>query len=192
MKLHMNTAIMELVNPGLYGTRLGEMYEEIDEYYDKNFKESLCDWGKDHMQGILNQKLISKEIGKCTIDNVSFHSPQWYNYENDWFEFDLTVSDDIQKIIKENIDVDFFKWIEKEYHSYDGFISFMPYTKERYIAAFNGEDVERAVAMYIMYLLKCCDVEYTLEECQEDFEDDIDECVLVNGWYYEEEDEDYD
>ena len=70
-----------------------------------------------------------------------------------------------------------------------GFISFFPYKKEKYIEAIKGNDLERAVAMYIMFLIHIGKID--LEDYQYDFEDDIQEEVNKNGWQYMEEDDEY-
>lgn len=193
MKLHMNTAILPLIQPGLYGTRLGDTYEWIDEDYNEDFKQALCEYGLDSMQEILNEDSIKNEIGLCEIKNVIFSSPIWYNYENDWFNFDLIIEDEsvnqilfhVEKIYNET----FFDWIQEKYCSRSGFISFFPYTKEKYIEAIKRKDIERAVAMYIMFLINISDID--LEQYQLDFEDDVQEEGNRNGWfYYEEEEED--
>ena len=193
MRLYMNTSILPLIQPGLYGTRLGEVYENLDDNYNKDFKQALCEYGLDRMQEILYESPIKNEIGLCQIENVVFSSPSFYNYGNDWFNFDLIIEDKIPKQILfcvENIYEEiFFNWIEKEYCSRSGFISFFPYTKEKYIEAIKGKDVERAVAMYIMFLISISDID--LEQYQFDFEDDVQEEGNRNGWFcydeYEEE-----
>ena len=192
MKLHMNTSILPLIQPGLYGTRLGDTYEVLEEDYNKDFKQALCKYGLDSMQEILNENSIKNEIGLCQIENVTFSSPRFYNYENDWFDFDLILEDEVPKQILycvENIYEEiFFDWIQEKYCSRSGFISFFPYTKEKYIEAIKGKDVERAVAMYIMFLINISDID--LEQYQLDFEDDVQEEGNRNGWfYYEEESE---
>ena len=192
MKLHMNTSILPLIQTGLYGTRLGDTYEELEEDYNEDFKQALCKYGLDSMQEILNENSIKNEIGLCQIENVTFSSPRFYNYENDWFDFDLILEDEVPKQILycvENIYKEtFFDWIQEKYCSRSGFISFFPYTKEKYIEAIKGKDVERAVAMYIMFLINISDID--LEQYQLDFEDDVQEEGNRNGWfYYEEESE---
>ena len=191
MRLKMNTAILPLIEVGLYGTNLGDIYYNIDSEYNEDFKNAIVEYGKDKIEEILNNEdSIKKEIGHCEIENVSFRSPQWYNYENDSLDFDLIIDNVVPKQILfnvENIYKDmFFDWIEKSYCSYSGFISFFPYKKEKYIEAIKGKDLERAVAMYIMFLIHISDID--LEQYQFDFEDDIQEEVNLNGWFcYDEE-----
>ena len=191
MRLKMNTAILPLIEVGLYGTNLGDIYYNIDSEYNEDFKNAIVEYGKDKIEEILNNEdSIKKEIGYCEIENVSFRNPKWYNYENDSLDFDLIIDNVVPKQILfnvENIYKDmFFDWIEKSYCSYSGFISFFPYKKEKYIEAIKGKDLERAVAMYIMFLIHISDID--LEQYQFDFEDDIQEEVNLNGWFcYDEE-----
>lgn len=194
MRLKMNTAILPLIEVGLYGTNLGDIYYEVDSEYNEDFKNSIVKYGKDKIEEILNNEdLIRKEIGYCEVENVSFRSPQWYNYENDSLDFDLIIDDIVPKQILFNVEniykETFFDWIEKSYCSYSGFISFFPYEKEKYIEAIKGKDLERAVAMYIMFLIHIGKID--LEDYQYDFEDDIQEEVNKNGWQYMEEDDEY-
>lgn len=192
MKLKMNTSILPLIYPGLYGTNLGNIYEDVYEEYKKDFKSALCEYGKEKIEEILNEESIKKYIGDCKIDNVKFGSPKWYNYENDWLEFDIEVQIDssvynkILDAIENKFGNDFWDFIKENYSSYDGFISLMPYTKEKYLLALNGEDLERSIAMFIMFLVTYSDID--LDWYQRDFEDDIQEEVSRNGWIdYDEE-----
>ena len=190
MKLKMNTSILPLINPGLYGTNLGYTYEDLYDEYKKDFKSALCEYGKNKIQEILNDDFIKKHIGNSKVDNVTFGSPRFYNYENDWFDFELEVDDSIlNKILNtiknENV---FWDFIKENYCSYSGFISFFPYEKEQYLFALKTKDLERAVAMFIMYLIAYSDID--LYEYQRDFEDDVLEEANKYGWIdYEEEEE---
>lgn len=190
MRLKMNTAILPLIEIGLYGTNLGDIYYNVDSEYNEDFKNAIVEYGKDKIEEILNEDSIKKEIGYCEIENVSFRNPQWYNYENDSLDFDLIIDNVVPKLILFNVvniykDM-FFDWVEKSYCSYSGFISFFPYKKEKYIEAIKGKDLERAVAMYIMFLIHISDID--LEQYQFDFEDDIQEEGNINGWFcYDEE-----
>lgn len=187
MLLKMDTSILPLVNPGLYGTFLGGLYEDVPEEDGKEFEKLLCFSGKLVMNELLqDEDVIVNTLGEMEVNNVSFHSPQWYNYENDWFEFDLIAPDDIHKRIIDNLDDDFFKWIKENYCSCSGFISFMPYERNKYINAINdlfSRNFDRAVAMYIMYLVECGDMCYSQDIYQRDFEEEMSDVCLVNCWY---------
>ena len=188
MILKMNTGILPLVNPGLYGTYLGGYYEDVPIEEQNDFKELLCDKGKDIMNEILKEVILTVTLGQMEVDNVTFYSPQFYNFKNDEFDFDLKVPDDITKKIIDIVDNDFFKWIKETYCSRSGFVSYMPYEKEKYIEAIKGKDLERSIAMFIIYLTKCGSMCYELESYQQYLEDEMNDVCLVNGWY---EHEDY-
>lgn len=195
MILKMNTNILPLLKPGLYGTILGSYYEDVPTEDSNAFKILLCEKGKEIMNELLqDEEIIVETLGEMEVDNVTFYSPQFYNYGNDEFDFELKVSDNIsQKILDElnNGMDDFFDYIKERFCSRDGFISLMPYTKERYIEAIQGKDLERSVAMLIMYLVECGAMCYSLETYQRDFEDEMNDVCLLNGWYEYEEYDDY-
>lgn len=190
MKLNMNTSILPLIEVGLYETNLGELYDEIEDGYNEDFKQAVVEYGKEKLEEILNEDTIKKMIGDFQIENVKFDSPRFYNYENDWLEFDLIVDNNIVNTIYHNVinDEDFWDYIKERYCSYSGFISFFPYEKEQYIHAVKTkENLEYVIAMYIMYLIGNGQ-EIDLNYHQYDFEDDMQETADRNGWIYYEED----
>ena len=101
-------------------------------------------------------------------------------------EVDDSISDNLLNMTKN--DNGFWDFIKENYCSHSGFISFFPYEKEQYLFVLKTKDLERAVAMFIMYLIAYSDID--LYENQRDFEDDVQETASQNGWIdYEEEDE---
>ena len=189
MILKMNTGILPLVNPGLYGTILGSFYEDVPIEDSNAFKELLCEKGTESMNELLkDEKTITDILGEMEVSNVTLYSPMFYNFKNDEFDFDLEVPDDIAQRILNDLNEWFFKYTEKKFGSRDGFISSMPYEKEKYLKAIQGKDIERSVAMYITYLIEHGDMTYPLETYQREFEDEMNDVCLVNGWY---EHEDY-
>lgn len=196
MKIEASTKWLELIYPGLYGTLLGTFYEDVGEEYEVDFKRVLCKTAKEVINEIFYEN-IEELHGNCFIDNVSFESPQFYNYGNDWLEFDLYVPDATIDFIKrdyfsnENCRKEFLNYAKESYGSYDGFISFFPYDKEDFENAINHKlnntKFEMAIVMYIMFVISKGDSD--LEYWQHDFEDIIEEEGSYNGWYvYEEED----
>jgi hypothetical protein len=194
MILKMNTNILPLLNPGLYGTILGSYYEDVPTEDSNVFKIFLCEKGKEIMNELLqDEEIIVETIGEMEVDNVTFYSPQFYNYGNDEFDFDLKVPDNISRKILDELNNgmdDFFEYI-KRFGSRDGFISYMPYTREKYIEAIQGKDLERSVAMFIMYLVECGAMCYSLETYQIDLEDEMNDICYENGWYEYDDYEDY-
>lgn len=185
MKFRTSTERMRLLIPGLYGTTLGSFFEDCTNEYIDEFKQEVVNKGMEYINDILSQELVGI---KAVATNGSLNQPRWYNFHNDEIEFDLEVDDKVVELINSPSLLDnklFWKWCRKEYGSSDGFISFMPYYKDKWIELAQGKDVESCVEMYIMWLLADND----LSNYQRDFEDDVIEKGNQNGWYVIEDDE---
>ena len=90
----------------------------------------------------------------------------------------------IVKMRNENYSDEFFHWAEENFGSYSGFISFFPYTKEKFRIAIqkNDLDLSRAVAIII---IKIFDEKMGTEEIarnQRDYEESVIETATRNGW----------
>lgn len=197
MKLEMSTRILPILNPGLYGTLLEDYYDDLRTEEDiEMFKEQLCF----ECKSIINEIFMRDDINeyKLSVDNVTFHSPQFYNYENDWIEFDLEIPDEIIENIKRNAPMlklvdNFFKYIQKNFGSHEGFMSFFPTEKDKFVAAIQGNgkeyDFERAISMYFMYEFEVNN-NVDLDDYQKDLEDNMRDFWFEN-FYILEEDEEY-
>jgi hypothetical protein len=176
MKLEMSTDFLHLIEPGMYGTELGEALYDVEDEYIKDFKDAVVDYGIDKINEILSEESIVIFFGKCKAENGKLSSPRFYNYENDSIEFDLIVPDKTIDLIRNaEYNDEFFKWTKENYGSYDGFISFFPYSKEKFENALetNGLDLSRAVAMVIMKAFDQNFCEEEINKCQRDFENDV-------------------
>lgn len=191
MMLHMTTDFLHLIEPGMYGTNLGEfMYQLADEYID-DFKNAIVLYGVDKINEMLSEDSIIESLGVCKVENASLNSPQFYNYENDSIEFDLIIPDEtIEKFRNAEYDDDFFKWSKRNYGSYDGFISFFPYERQQFEMALKTSDLDlsRAISMIIMKIFEQEFGEDEIARCQRDFEDDVIEEGNRNGWFISEVD----
>lgn len=190
MKMKMNTKILPIIIPGLYGTYLGDCYGDISEECEDSFKELLCREAENYMNQILYE--INDKIEFSTVCSASFHSPKWYNYENDWLEFEINTIENIRGRVTsyyyEN-EEEFLQFAASRYGSYDGFISFFPYTKCKYERALQNDNDDTsfimAIAMMIMFLITKRDVD--LDAYQRMFEDEVEEKASDNGWRIEED-----
>lgn len=191
MMLHMTTDFLHLIEPGMYGTNLGEfMYQLADEYID-DFKNAIVLYGVDKINEMLSEDFIIESLGVCKVENASLNSHQFYNYENDSIEFDLIIPDEtIEKFRNAEYDDDFFKWSKRNYGSYDGFISFFPYERQQFEMALKTSDLDlsRAISMIIMKIFEQEFGEDEIARCQRDFEDDVIEEGNRNGWFISEVD----
>jgi hypothetical protein len=85
------------------------------------------------------------------------YSPREYNFTTDGMDFHIEIEEteliELGKTLSNNDE--FFAWIYDNYRTRSGFVSSMPYTKERFHEAINrGKDRERALSMYLMWVLE--------------------------------------
>lgn len=199
MKLEMTTNWLPIIQPGLYGTYLGDLYNDIHEDYETDFKNQLCFEAQTIMNEILSEDWFVERFGNYTVSNAKLMSPNYYNYENDSIEFDLEIENPelIEKLWSEFEPWDyehFFKFTKERFGSRSGFISFFPYEPHAFENALlftepNGNyDYNRAVAMLLMFEFEqhyCA-----LDSYQKDLEENMADYCSENGLYdYEEDDE---
>ena len=191
MKVKMTTDFLHLIEPGTYGTNLGDAMENLDEDYFNDFRNAIVEYGIEKINEILSEDSIVALFGKCKAENGSLNSPRWYNYENDSIEFDLIVPDETIKHVRNaKYNDEFFKWTKQNYGSYSGFISFFPYKREQFEIALKTSDLDfsRAFAMVMMKAFEQNFCEEGIIEYQHDFEDNVMEEGNKNGWFICEED----
>lgn len=163
MKLEMTSLWLPFIQPGLYGTSLGDIYNDVAEEYQSDFKSQLAFEYQTVMNEIFDEDWIVAWLGNIIISNCVLKSPHWYNYENDSIEFDMEI--DTEKLIHNYYerfkawDIDeFFKWTEKNYGNHSGFISFFPYLPHNFEVALysiqGNYDFERAVAMLLTFAIE--------------------------------------
>lgn len=189
MELQMSTNFLHLIEPGLYGTNLGENMYTVEDEYIENYKKAIVDYGIDKINEMLSEDNILFWFGKCKAENGKLNSPRFYNYENDSIEFDLVIPDEAIKSIRNaKYTNGFFEWCKKNYGSHSGFISFFPYYREKFENALKSNDLDlsRAVAMVMMKAFEEKIGEEELLRYQRDFEDDVVEEGNRNGWFIDE------
>jgi len=206
MKLELNTSICPIIDVGLYHSRLSPEYmfgwaerelqcseaitkEEKDYFFNKvsfsfntaKYKELIVMYAAAEIEDYFNDIRDLLKIRRC--GEASIDSPSYYNYRTDCLLFDVEIGDgEIQKIRKTVVaDAGFFAWTDR-YKSSSGFISFMPHTKEGYLRAIGGNDLVRAVAMYITYIgeKNCHLTENVLENSYQSY---LEENIFGNNSY---------
>ena len=191
MTLKMTTNFLHLIEPGMYGTNLGDTMNNLDDDYIDDFRNAIVEYGIEKINEMLSEDSIVALFGECKAENGSLNSPCWYNYENDSIEFDLIVPDETIKHVRNaEYNDEFFKWAKQNYGSYSGFISFFPYKREQFEMALKTSDLDfsRAFAMVMMKAFEQNFCEEEINRCQRDFEDDVMEEGSRNGWFVYEED----
>ena len=185
MKLEMTTDFMRLIEPGTYGTLLGDYLNDIRDEHVDDWLNAMVEHGIEKINDMLSEDSIVAEFGICKAENGKMNRPRFYNYVNDSIEFDLIVPDEtIDKIRNTEYDSDFFEWTEENYGSYSGFISFFPYTREKFEEAIQEDnlDLSRAVAMLIMKAFEENVGESEMERWQRDYEDEVIEELCNHDW----------
>ena len=193
MKLYMNTNFLHLIEPGTYGTMLGDYMNDIRDECIDDWLNAMVEHGIAKINEILSEEFIVDRFGVLKAENGKMYRPQFYNYENDSIEFDLIVPDEtVEQIRSAEYDEEFFSWAKENFGSRSGFISFMPYTKEKFDRAImrNDLDLSRAVSMLIMKTIEDNTEESEIEEWQEDYQWDVIDELSNHDWeIYDEEDE---
>ena len=143
MNLEMNTNWCRLVEPGTYGTYIGSVREEIMEEYDGDFLNLVATESKDIINEIFDRDGFTEVFGTFEATDTKVISPQFYNYVNDSLDFTLIVPDNIRETMLSlyshwTEDDKYYEWMMRNYGSRSGFISFAPYTKEKFEQALNG------------------------------------------------------
>lgn len=182
----MTTDFIHIIEPGLYGTDLGENMERLDEDYLDDFRNTVIRCGINKINEMLSEDSMVALFGECKAENGSLSSPRWYNYENDSIEFNLIVPDTTIDLVRNaEYNDEFFRWAKKNYGSYSGFISFFPYEREQFKMALKTSDLDfsRAFAMVMMKAFEQNFCEEEVIRCQKDFEDDVCEEGNRNGWF---------
>lgn len=197
MILEMTTNWLPIIQPGLYGTELGDLYDGINEEYTRDFKRHLCFEVESIINEIFSEDWFVNRFGNVTVSNCKLKSPSWYNFANDWIEFDLEIKR--ENLIKDYYECfeawdreDFFKWAKANFGSRSGFISFFPYEPEKFEEAMytikGNYDYERAIAMLITYAIeksKCA-----LDKYQNKLAENMAEYCNMNGLFDYEYDDD--
>jgi hypothetical protein len=176
MKVKLNTGICSIINVAMYESIISPSHifedgenkvafsdaltKDEKEYFENEYcsswnsdayKKLVADYAMEIIESFLksiNDTVIISLCGTGAIDSPSYH-----NYRSDELDFEVEIEQEELMKILSNVTADavFFKWAE-QFKSHSGFISWMPYRRDDYIQAINGEDIERSLAMYLSYL----------------------------------------
>lgn len=149
------------------------------ERYKEHLRETAVEFLQQCFDDYDGNNYTEEKLG-IKIISSGIYSPREYNYRNDELDFEIVIRDDIvaQIIIMLYIDPiikdGFFNKMEVSFGSYCGFISSMPIRQKEYIEALTGKDIERAIAMFLYFLLY-----------EEDFQNDFNSRVIEGYNEYE-------
>ena len=191
MRLEMTTDFLHLIEPGIYGTIPGDYLDNIRDECTDDWLNAMVEHGIEKINEILSEEFIVDRFGACKAENGKMNSPRFYNYENDSIEFDLIIPDETIELIKSvEYDDEFFEWTKENFGSHSGFISFFPYTREKFERAVLKDDLDlsRAIAMVIMKAIEDNVSEREMSEWQEDYEWSVIDELCNHDWEIYEED----
>lgn len=177
MIVSLNTDICPIIIPDTYGT---DFCHYVSEEMWEDFKKLMVDKAEEAIKYALD------DLGIPYIKLImgTLKHPRQYNYTTDWIEFELEIEDDYISVIKRNVandEVGFFRFAKENFGSYDGFISFYPYTKEKWEEC---EDPSYILSMWIMYRMN---EENDIEAYQRAYLEDVEEYASGNGYFEDEE-----
>ena len=159
----------------------------VGHYWNGWAEDYVCD--SDDIKGaILNaapdivEEAIREVCPSASVSNCEVYMPRQYNYGDDEMSFDLTISDeDYNNMYDACINnPEFASFLQKNYHSYDGFISFMADN----IEDFETQEDYKKVSQMIMFLL--VNDGFNLDNYAYDFYENVDEYMINNCPRYSE------
>lgn len=187
MVVELSTDYVMSITPATYWTEF--CYDVADECWE-DFLKDYDEAAKEAIENLLDET----EFAGTKLFDVKREQPREYNFRDDWLVFKMNVRDDIVEWIKLNVNDSFFEWAYDNYHSYDGFISYMPYQREDYFEALEyvGNEYSwrhtqaQAIGMYIGYEIW---MNNDLKQAQRDLEDTVYDIISGNGYGVDDEDE---
>lgn len=168
MKFTTNTSVLPLLDVGLYGSViLDALPDDMTEEEWTEFKQLICETA---------EEVINDTIGHIIeVKVLSFESPKYYNFENDWLDLEISIDDEdlyLLNVVMKSDENGFFKWAEENFGHRSGFYSFMPFNKKLWE---ESDEEWRKLSMMVQFLYKD-----TLEKCQQNYEWGIMESNLFN------------
>lgn len=178
MEITLNSELLNRgIFTGIYQTQIGELYI-LDKYYE-DFDKHIMQTYKE----IMEEALTDQDI-PCVISPIRIDKPRFYNYSDNCVVFEIKLPDDFSSRLKDALcDIDFMEFLNEEYKSYNGFVSFMPNTKDKF-EEFIEDDIERATSAFINFTVKS-----NTDVLQSEFIDRVIDKAYDYGWVVYEEDE---
>ncbi len=169
-----------ILSPQMFEDDLNEGEEEFN-----YCTVSLEDWDSELIkvaQEYINDSVIErlKNYGLINIEATDIWHPKYYNYHNDELLMTITMQQDWQSIMAEKVaewqnNAAVKEYISKYYHSYDGYVNFMP---ESLAEVLTEDNIDRQLAAFLTLAmvaegmeLNCNNIMEELHYRMEDFSD---------------------
>lgn len=171
MIIETNTDLIPFIDCGNYwNDRLYMIKDDCIDEYKNLLTIHAINYINDTFKDIDTLKGMIASDGKLIC-------PREYNFSDDIVTFNLSVPDNIVDTILSTVDEGFYKWLDN-FKSYDGFITFMPTNKEKFIEYLNNPILNyRPISQYIYYQLINDGGDF-----KNDFNDDVLEMISQNGY----------
>lgn len=175
----LSTSCLPVIETGVYGSEMEDwLLEETD---IEAFHADIVNNGKYQLKSFFND--LSEKTGlQFELSNFNFHSPKFYNFENDTIEYDLKFEGKIE--INDEKDFDLF--LRQNYSSHPGFISFMPESIDSWKIKLEIKDWFKCLIPYIYYIALKNEILNDDEAAWEtDYHDDFMEAMHETDTYFD-------
>jgi hypothetical protein len=164
----------------MYDTILSphDFEERLNEDPDNEFSYCTVDWDDwkkaltEAAQDYINDTVIDylRDYGVISIETDSIWSPKYYNFHQDELIMTISMQQGWQQIMAQKVaewqdNEAVKKYISTYWHSYDGYINFMPETLAEVL---TEDDEDRQLAAYLTLALLVQNQLYSASEIMED------------------------
>lgn len=177
----LNTDILPVLDANQYYTALD--FPEEAEVTDENQRV----WDN-YILGIAEkyiERMVQMTDSSIRVSNLKYFHPRQYNNGGDEIDFTIYLNRTLvnRLIARHKDNQDFLSYIDRNYQSHSGYISFMATTQQEFIDQ-SKSDPAKSIAQIIMY--NCRDA---IEETQREFESEVFENrdELDIGWNFDDD-----
>lgn len=177
----LNTDILPVLDANQYYTALD--FPEEAEVTDENQRV----WDN-YILGIAEkyiERMVQMTDSSIRVSNLKYFHPRQYNNGGDEIDFTIYLNRTLvnRLIARHKDNQDFLSYIDRNYQSHSGYISFMATTQQEFIDQ-SKSDPAKSIAQIIMY--NCRDA---VEETQREFESEVFENrdELDIGWNFDDD-----
>jgi hypothetical protein len=177
---NMTSNLFPCVCVAMYDTILSpqDFEERLNEDPDNEFSYCTVDWDDwkkaltEAAQDYINDSVIDylRDYGVISIEADSIWSPKYYNFHQDELNMTISMQQGWQQIMAQKVaewqnNEAVKKYISTYWHSYDGYINFMPETLAEVL---TEDDEDRQLAAYLTLALLVQNQLYSASEIMED------------------------
>ena len=175
MRIELNTNLLPVISVGMYESSLSIDVMFDDDFHRLSSSKTLTEGEKNRFYVLLSNdayeivvEKYATEALKCffedmreqegldiqLLDGAKIYNPKEYNFRTDELDFAIEMDDVVfEEIVNRALGNDeFWKWAKKRYRSYDGFICFMPDSKDEFLWYLERGQYDKIVASYLTFV----------------------------------------